>query len=104
MLICDLHGVVAGVGVGGFVGAVPRHVRVRNIQLGVGARRQDHRVAVRGPQDVQVTALGADISHLERVVARELILDGEVLRLYHRRLVVVLPAVESRAQIVATGV
>jgi hypothetical protein len=61
-------------------------------------------LAVRVPQNIQVTALGGDISHLDRVVVRELILDGQVLRLYQRRLVVVLAGIEGKAQIVAADV
>ena len=104
VLIRDLQGVVAAGGVGGFVGAVAAEVRVGNVVLGVGAGRQDLGVGVRVPQNIQVTALGGDISHLDRVVVRELILDGQVLRLYQRRLVVVLAGIEGKAQIVATDV
>src|SRR5580658_8713646 len=58
VLIRYLQGVVAAGGVGGFVGAVGAEVRVGNVVLGVGAGRQDLGVAVRVPQNIQVTALG----------------------------------------------
>ena len=104
VLIRDLQGVVAAGGVGGFVGAVPGEVRVGNVVLGVGAGRQDLGVGVCVSQNIQVTALGGDISHLDRVVIRELILDGQVLGLYQRRLEVVLAGIEGKAQIVAADV
>ena len=61
VLIGDLQGVVAAVGVGGFVGAVAREFRERNVELSVGAVGQDLGIRVVVSQVIEVTALSADI-------------------------------------------